>query len=90
MCYMFGECISLQFINDISKWNTKNAKFKGVFSGCESLEYLPEISKWDTSNVINMSYMFSRCCSLKMLPDISNWNLENMKEWQLLCMNVNH
>ena len=72
MSYMFSECNSLNNLQDISKWNTKNVtNMSYMFSECYSLDNLPDISKWDTKNVTNMSYMFYYCNSLKNLPDVS-------------------
>ena len=39
---IFGFCISLKSLPDISKWNTKNVKsMKYMFYDCSSLESLP-------------------------------------------------
>ena len=72
---MFSDCILLESLPDISKWNTSNVtNMNRMFKGCNSLISFPDISKWDTSNVNNMEHMFSECKSLESLPEISNWN----------------
>ena len=53
MSGIFGYCLSLTSLPDISKWNTSNVtNMSGMFFGCISLTSLPEISKWNTSNVM--------------------------------------
>ena len=43
---MFGECKSLAFVPDFTKWNFSEIVFvKGVFSGCISVLNFPDISK---------------------------------------------
>ena len=45
---MFGECVSLKSLPDISKWNTSNiTDISNMFGECVSLKSLPDISKWD-------------------------------------------
>ena len=44
--YMFYNCSSLEYLPDISNWNTKNVVImRGMFYGCSSLKSLPDISK---------------------------------------------
>ena len=44
--YMFSDCKSLNYLPDISKWNTKNVtNMSYMFYNCESLNSLPDISK---------------------------------------------
>ena len=75
---MFGECLSLKSLPEISKWNTVNIKsLSGLFYKCKSLEILPDISKWNLANALNLSILFYECSSLKKLPDISKWNVNN-------------
>jgi surface protein len=46
---MLSDWSSLEYLSDISKWNTKNVtNMSYMFSGCSSLEFLPDISKWNT------------------------------------------
>ena len=72
---IFYNCENLANINNISKWETKNAvDISNMFYGCNSLTSLPDISEWDTANVNEMSYIFNGCSSLISLPDISKWN----------------
>ena len=81
MSYMFDNCIQLNCLPDISKWNTKNVtNMSAIFSICKSLISLPDISKWDTKNVTNMSRIFKWCKSLISLPDISKWNTKNVTD----------
>ena len=78
---MFEECISLESLPDIDKWNTKNViKMRSLFSGLNLLKSLPDISKWDTRNVEDMHSMFNKCKSLESLPDISKWDTSNVKD----------
>ena len=77
--YMLGECLSLESLPDISKWNTINIKsIQGLFYKCTSLKTLPDISKWNTTNIFNLSLLFYECSSLKELPDISKWDINNV------------
>ena len=70
---------SLEFLPDISIWNTNNViNMRELFSGCSSLKYLPDISKWDMENVKDISFMFYLCSSLIKLPNISKWNTKNI------------
>ena len=76
---VFGECSSLKYLPDISKWNTTNVKqMIGLFYKCTSLSILPDISNWKTNNIINISSLFEGCSSLTTLPDISTWNIDNL------------
>ena len=78
---MFNECKSLQFLPDISEWDTKNVtNMNNIFGECISLESLPDISKWNIKNVTNIGGMFDGCSSLKSLPDISKWDTANVKD----------
>ena len=54
---MFSDCLSLESLPDISKWNTTNVTDMSLmFSGCKTLESLPDISNWNTTNVKNIIY----------------------------------
>ena len=47
MGFLFCYCYSLEFLPDISKWNTNNVKnISGIFAECSSLKTLPDLSKW--------------------------------------------
>jgi len=47
MSYMFNYCCSLEFLSDISNWNTKKIKdISYIFCGCSALELIPDISKY--------------------------------------------
>ena len=51
MALLFGECSSLKYLSNISKWNTKNVlNMEELFLNCSSLSYLPDISKWNIEN----------------------------------------
>ena len=81
MNHIFSGCKSLEFLPDISKWNTKSVRYmKGIFSNCTSLKKLPDISKWNTVKVEDLSCVFENCCSLGKIPDISKWNIPNVKD----------
>jgi surface protein len=57
---MFENCISLEKIPDISKWNITNVKnISNIFLNCSSLISIPNISKWDFSNVENKDKIIS-------------------------------
>ena len=54
MSCLFENCLSLNVLPDISKWDTSNLKeMRSMFNGCSSLKVLPDISKWNTKNVDN-------------------------------------
>ena len=72
---MFDECLFLESLPDISKWNTnKITDMSYIFFRCISLKYIADISKWDLSNVTNIQGMFYGCSALEHIPDISKWN----------------
>jgi len=75
MKYIFNGCESLEFLPDISKWNTEKVNdFSNMFNKCKSLLAIPDISKWNTSQGNNMMFMFSECKLLSKLPDLSKWD----------------
>ena len=80
MSYIFSECINLESLPDISKWDAKNVtNMSYMLYSCRLLNSIPDISKWDdTESVTNMSQLFCWCNSLESLPDISKWNTENV------------
>ena len=81
MSHMFNGCNSLNYLPDLSSWNTSNIyDMSFMFSSCHSLLSLPDISKWNTSNVNSMRQMFYECNLLKSLPDISKWNTSNVND----------
>ena len=85
MEYMFSDCFSLVYIENLDKFNTsKIYNMSNLFNNCSSLISLSDISKWNTSNVNNMSYMFSGCTSLVSLPDISKWNTSNVNDMSFM------
>ena len=78
--YMFYGCLLLEYLPDISIFNTKNVtNMNHIFEGCLSLISLPDISKWDTNKVQTMSGLFDGCTSLITLPDLSKWNTNNVR-----------
>ena len=63
-------CISLEYLPDISKWNTSNVIDMGyLFFGNRILKSLPDISKWDISKVTNKKDMFRSLNSSCKIPD---------------------
>ena len=45
---MFGLCIKLEKLPDISKWNTINVKdMRQMFNKCYLLKAAPDITKWN-------------------------------------------
>ena len=73
---VFKSCKLLNYLPDISKWDTTNVKYmREMFSNCTSLLSLPDISCWNVSKVSYMSSMFFLCSSLLYLPDISKWKV---------------
>ena len=87
---MFGVCISLKTLPDISNWNTsKNKSFIGMFYKCQMpfINIITDISKWDFSNVEKIGDfhgLFQGCSSLISLPDISKWNTSKIKSMDLV------
>ena len=69
--YFFNKCKSLQYLPDISKWNTKNLQFiSRLFYGCSSLRIYPNIAKWNTKKLLYHSKMV-----------IENIKLESIEKW---------
>jgi surface protein len=61
MSGLFGECISLDILPDISNWNTKNVCFFSMlFYRCSKIEQLPDISNWKIFNGINEKSSFEK------------------------------
>ena len=59
MEHMFSNCSLLEYLPDLSKWNTTNVtNMEGMFSNCSSLKSLPDISEWNTANGTNMNFIF--------------------------------
>ena len=86
---MFCPCLSLEYLPDISNWNTSNVfDFSGMFADCFSLKSLHDISKLDKSNAIYMNSMFGNCRSLISFPDISKWNTENVIDMKFLVVHL--
>ena len=78
MIDLFKKCSSLEYLPDISTWDTsKVLDMSFMFKSCSLLNSLPDISKWNITIVRNMRYMFCNCESLKSLPDINKWNPYN-------------
>jgi len=74
---MFKECYSLENINFLSSFNTKNVKnISDMFSNCYSLKNM-KLSSFKTSNVENMSGIFSGCKSLTSI-NLSSFNTEKV------------
>ena len=71
MFYMFSRCYSLEYLPDISKWNTSNVEFIDyIFEGCKALKSLPDISKWDIPDKeISRSGMFIDCHESLNIPE---------------------
>ena len=88
MSYMFYQCVYLESLPDISKWDISNCTdISLMFTGCVLLKSLPDISKWDISNCTDISLMFTGCISLISLPDISKWNTKNVNDmWGLFSV----
>jgi surface protein len=87
---MFYNCISLDKLPNISKWDTKSlTNISYMYFNCTSLKILPDISEWNTQNVIDMRYMFYNCKSLKNLPEISKWDVSNVKNMSCIFENCN-
>ena len=62
MSCMFYNCISLQYLPDLSNWSTKNVEsMRYMFYNCSSLLSLEGISSWNTSNVKDMEGIFDNC-----------------------------
>ena len=50
------KCSLLEYIPDISKWNTMQLiDMKCLFFNCSSLTSLPDISNWNIDNVIDLT-----------------------------------
>ena len=80
MTGMFYDCISLNYLSDISCWNTSNVTdMSFMFYACRSFSTLPDISHWNTSNVEGIGYLFAVCRSLLVIPDISKWDTSKVK-----------
>ena len=85
MSCLFGKCLSIKSIPDISNWITKEVRdMAGLFYQCISLNELPDISKWDTNNVYFMMSMFYGCEALTSLPDISKWKTDRVVNISLM------
>ena len=56
---MFEGCESIEYLPDISKWNTENIiDMSYLLNGCSSLKSLPDISKWNTKSIREMFLLF--------------------------------
>ena len=79
---LFMDCKSLEFVGDLSLWNTNSIEnMSYVFSGCKNLRSLKGLSNWDTSNVTNMAHLFEQCDNIsKFLPEISPWSLQKVTD----------
>ena len=74
MSYMFGDelyggCISLSYLPDISKWNMKNImNITSMFCNCVSLVRIPDISKWEINDDVKKDNIFYRCVNCMNIP----------------------
>ena len=58
---MFYNCSSIEYIPNISNWDTSEVKtMQYMFYKCSSLKYLPDISKWKLDNVKNKRHIFPK------------------------------
>ena len=76
---LFFSCKSLEFLPDISKWNSNVKDLSYLFYKLTSLKSSPDISKWCLSKVNNMENMFAFFKSLSFIPNISEWDMSNPK-----------
>lgn len=85
MSFLFADCHSLMYINDLSKWDMSSVTdTTSMFRNCYSLLNLNGINNWNFKEIKYMSNMFIGCFSLTSIPDISRWNVANVKEF--CCM----
>ena len=77
MSFIFGNCVSLKYLN-LNNFNTNNVtNMSSMFNNCESLEVL-HIDNFNTVNVTDMRGMFWGC-SYELEKKLRNLNL-NIKE----------
>ena len=72
---LFSNCLSLEQIPDISKWNTsKVSQMNNIFYNCRSWESLKDISNWDLSNIKYLTdYIIKlneKDCQTELLKDM--------------------
>ena len=69
---VFASCSDLEYIGDISGWDTqKFTDLQTCFYGCSHLDSV-DVSGWNVAAVTNMSSTFNGCSSLTSL-DVSGW-----------------
>ena len=84
MEYLFKGCVSLQFLPDISKWNTSNVEMMDkIFKNCESLVYIPNITKWNLKNLQRKNNLFEDCFSL-LTKNIISEKIKQQEIWVFL------
>ena len=81
--YIFNDCISLIYINDIILPNNNLKDMSNMFNNCSALINIGSLNL-NTSNVRIMKDLFQGCSSLKNLPDISKWDTSNVKNMENL------
>jgi len=70
---MFYQCLSLEEIPDISKWDVSNVtNMNSMFYQCSSLTILPNIFKWNFNNSIDLEKIFYQCTLIKINSNIIN------------------
>ena len=92
MAYLFNNCYSLETINGLKEWNTKNVcVVSNMFNGCRNLKKIENLEKWDLSNVEDLSYMFANCQKLEEIVGIEKWNapyINNVEKMFYNCGNL--
>ena len=73
---LFSKCKNLDYLPDISKWDTSNVeKMRGLCNECRRIRHLPNLSFWNMKKVKEMDFMFNECGNLYSLPDINKWEI---------------
>ena len=86
--FIFADCYSLIYVNDLSKWSIAKFKFVDyVFYNCYSLLKVDGIENWNLKKIKCANHMFGGCHSLVSLPDISKWNVSNLNEMHCMFYN---
>ena len=79
MSYAFDGCSSLEDLDCISDFETKEVKnMSFMFRDCTSLKKLNPLNNWNTNNVIYMNSMFENCSHLISLDGLSKWDTKNV------------
>jgi len=72
---LFHDCTSLEKINGLNSFNTKNVNDFGFMFKLNKISEI-DVSNFDTSNVVSTSHMFSDCTNLITL-NLSNFDTKN-------------